>query len=52
MTIPAGQATATFAIAITDDETVELDETITLTLSAPQNAELGTSSATLTIFDN
>jgi len=53
MTIPAGQPSASVSISLLDDDTVENDETLTLTLSNPANAKLGAiSSATLTIADN
>jgi hypothetical protein len=43
----------TFTVPITDDLTYDPAETITLTLSNPNNATLGTpSSATMTIIDN
>jgi hypothetical protein len=47
-----GVTTRTFAVAITDDVLDELDETVLLTLDAANNADLGLSSATLTILDD
>ena len=51
LTIPAGDTSATFTIATTDDTGAESDETFTVTLSNPSsNASLGTAkSATATI---
>ena len=58
---PQGPATVTFApgetqktvsVPVTGDGTVEPDETFTLALSEPVNAELATASATGTIVDD
>ncbi len=50
LTFAAGDTSETFAIPIIDDSTLETDETVTLTLSNPANANLGTPNpATLTI---
>ncbi|MEM7127763.1 MAG: Calx-beta domain-containing protein [Chloroflexota bacterium] len=51
--IPAGSTLATFTVTITDDQVVEIDETLDVTLSMPVGAILDTpSSATVTIVDN
>lgn len=48
-----GETTKTFNVPILDDALDEPDETVNLTLSAPQNATLGTpSEAVVTIVDN
>ncbi len=48
-----GVTSLTFTVSITDDLTVEEDETVTLTLSNPGNASLGTPNpATLTIAND
>lgn len=53
VTIPAGQPSASVTIGLLDDDVIENDETLTLTLSNPANAKLGAiSSATLTIADD
>jgi len=53
LTFAPGDISKTFTVPIIDDEGVELDETVILTLSGPSNAALGTpASATLTIVDN
>ncbi|HZQ78322.1 MAG TPA: Calx-beta domain-containing protein [Acidimicrobiia bacterium] len=52
LTIPAGSSSATVNVAVKGDTTNEADETFALTLSAPQRATLGTSSATATIVDD
>ena len=49
LTIPAGDTTATITIETLADTVDEDAETLTLTLSAPQNATLGTATATGTI---
>ncbi|MBV7327670.1 DUF11 domain-containing protein [Chloroflexi bacterium TSY] len=52
-TIPAGSTIATFTIPITDDLMVELDETLSVTLSAPNGALFGSPNvATVMIQDN
>jgi hypothetical protein len=51
--IDAGLTSKTFDITIVNDSIDEADETLTITLSAPTNATLGTpASATLTIVDD
>lgn len=53
LSIPAGQLTGTFAIQICGDTTIEPDETFTVTLSNPSNANLGSpSTATGTILND
>jgi hypothetical protein len=53
LTFNPGQTVATFTIPITDDLTVENQETVTLTLSSPVSATLGTPAvATLIIIDD
>ncbi len=53
LTFNPGDTTKTFAVPITDDGTLETDETVNLTLSNPNNASLGSpNSATLTITGN
>ncbi|GAB4257862.1 MAG: hypothetical protein Kow0065_07350 [Methylomicrobium sp.] len=52
LTIPAGSLQATISVPVIDDSIVESNETLTLTLSNPVNATLGTGSATGTIIDN
>ncbi|MDO9242201.1 MAG: Calx-beta domain-containing protein, partial [Rhodocyclaceae bacterium] len=53
LTINAGATTGTIVIPICGDTTIEADETLTLTLSSPTNATLGTpSSATGTILND
>jgi hypothetical protein len=47
-----GVVTQTFSVPIVDDALDELDESVYLTLSEPDKAELGISSAQLTIIDN
>lgn len=51
VTVPAGQRTATFAVATTQDTTDEPDETFTLGLTAVSNATAGPA-ATVTITDD
>lgn len=51
--IDAGLTSKTFDITIVNDSIDEADEALTITLSAPTNATLGTpASATLTIVDD
>ncbi len=53
VTIPAGATTADITITPIDDALVELDESVTLTLSASSGYQLGTSTtATIIIADN
>ncbi|MDM8527234.1 Calx-beta domain-containing protein [Anaerolineales bacterium HSG24] len=53
ITLPAGQLSQTFTIPILDSPHVEPDETFTVTLSAPINANLGSvDQATVTIEDD
>ncbi len=53
LTFNPGETSQTFSVPIAEDTTGESDETITLTLSNPANAVLGTPSvATITIVDN
>lgn len=52
VTIPAGQISATFNIAVLGDTEPEVDETITVTLTNPANGALGTAIATGTILDD
>ncbi|HQZ66160.1 MAG TPA: Calx-beta domain-containing protein, partial [Planctomycetaceae bacterium] len=48
VTIPAGQLSATFTLAIVDDGNAELTETIQFVMGIPTNAELSTLSGTAT----
>jgi hypothetical protein len=49
----AGETTRSFTVLITDDAFIENDETLTITLSNPNGAVLGSlNTATLTIADN
>lgn len=53
ITIAAGQLTGTVEIAIVNDAVEELDETVVVTLQAPNGADLGTVvESTLTILDD
>ena len=53
LTFQTGESNKTFTVPVTDDVSVEPDETIILTLSAATGgATLGLSVATLTIIDN
>ncbi len=53
LTFDPGDTVQTFGVAIVDDEAVEVDETVDLTLSSPTNALLGSLyEATLTISDD
>lgn len=52
ITFAPGQTTQTLLIPLVDDKVAEGDETITLSLSNPQNAILGQSMTSLTIQDN
>ena len=53
LTFNPGDTSKTFTVPIIDDNGVELDETVILSLGNPSNTVLGTpASATLTILDN
>ncbi len=52
LTIPAGSRGEWFAVTITDDFVDEDDETFTVTLSNPENASVGSATATGTILDD
>lgn len=53
LAIPAGQTSATISLAIVDDALADPNETVTITLSSPTNATLGSNTVyTYTINDN
>jgi hypothetical protein len=52
LTFVAGETTKTVLVPIVGDNTPEADETVTLQLSGPSGATLGTSASTVTIIDN
>ncbi|CAN5754676.1 hypothetical protein BH10CHL1_BH10CHL1_39540 [soil metagenome] len=52
LTIDAGLTSGTFDVPITDDNAVEGNETVNLSLGNPTNAVLGVAAAVLTIVDN
>ena len=52
VTIPAGQISRTFTVAVIGDRIPELPETFTVLLSAPTNAMLGDNQGTGMILDN
>ncbi len=52
LTFPAGTATRTITVSVTGDELDEPDETVVIKLSDPENAVLGTATATGTITDD
>ncbi|CAK0765776.1 MSHA biogenesis protein MshQ [Gammaproteobacteria bacterium] len=52
VTIAAGSTTGTISVTICGDTTYEVDEAFTVTLSAPTNATLGTSTATGTLLND
>ena len=52
LTFPAGTATQTVTVSVTGDERDEPDETVVIKLSNPENAVLGTATATGTITDD
>lgn len=52
ITIPAGQTTGTFDVALIDDAFAESAETFTVTLSAPSKATVADGTATGTITDD
>jgi len=52
LTIPAGQTTGTITVLVNADTSFEPNETLTLALSNPTNATLGTATATGTILND
>jgi len=52
LTIPAGSTTGTITVIVSADTTYEANETLTVTLSSPTNATLGTATATGTILND
>lgn len=52
LTLAPGQVSATVDVSVNGDTAPEPDETLTLTLSNPTNAALGTAQATGTILDD
>ena len=52
LVIPAGSSLGYISLAIADDSLDESDETVSITLSNPTNADLGLSIYTHTILDN
>lgn len=52
ITMPAGQASVTIPVSVTDDTAEEPEESLTLTLSTSPDHEIGAGYATLTILDN
>jgi hypothetical protein len=52
LTIPAGATSGSINVPITADSMYETDETLTMTLSAPTGATLGTATATGTITND
>ncbi|MEZ5300267.1 MAG: Calx-beta domain-containing protein [Verrucomicrobiales bacterium] len=52
LAIPAGAASATFAVTLLDDALDESDESFAAQLSDPVNASLGSASANFTIVDD
>lgn len=52
LTIAAGQTGGTISVATLDDAAAEASETLTVTLSSPTGASLGTAAGTGTIVDN
>lgn len=53
LSFAAGETSKSFAVSVTDDSAIEPNETVTLTLSNPAQANLGSpSTATLTINDD
>lgn len=52
LTIAAGTTSASIDLQVTADVSAEADETFTVTLSNPNNATLGTASATVSIRDD
>jgi len=52
VTIPAGQTSSSFSVVVNGDTLVEGNESLTVTLSSPTGATLGTSTATGTITND
>ncbi|MEM1433785.1 MAG: Calx-beta domain-containing protein [Pseudomonadota bacterium] len=52
ITFPAGQTSRTLTHSVTDDALFEGDETLSVVLTAPAGATLGTDTALVTIADN
>ena len=52
MTIPAGQTSATFTVAVTGDRLAEPTETFAVNLSAPTNATIADGQGVGTILDD
>ena len=52
LTIPAGQERREINVALLDDDSLELDEAFTVTLSSPEGAKLGDAEGIGTITDN
>lgn len=52
ITIPAGQLSASIAVAIVGNTTVESSESFTVTLSSPSGATIADGTATITIVDD
>jgi hypothetical protein len=52
MTFSPGQSRNTLAIPVTNDSRSESDETLTITLSNPENAIMGQSVMQITLHDN
>jgi chitinase len=50
--IPAGATQATISVSVIGDNTLEGNETFKVVLSAPENANLGNTGATVTIVDD
>ncbi|MBU2260274.1 S-layer homology domain-containing protein [Patescibacteria group bacterium] len=48
----AGESSKTFTVEVSDDESIDGNKTVNLTLSNPVGASLGTKSALLTILDD
>ncbi len=52
LTFPVGTTSQTFTVAVTGDATVEVDETVVVTLSSPTNATISTATGTGTITND
>jgi GrpB-like predicted nucleotidyltransferase (UPF0157 family) len=52
LTFAPGETSKPITVQVLDDSTYEGDESFTVTLSSPMGADLGLSTATVTIFDN